>query len=186
MAAILGIRNAGVTCLHVWVSGALRRVGIFSTLYFAGDRQAGQTKYDVHACHERGLRGWCLKIAGRQLKPEAACWSGRQIPRVFCGYSTGIPRKSTSHAFGKAIIRVPMSSVISVKRLHYRCRQAPSAMSDADSAGSHGRAGKALRSAGAGWHEFGSSLRQLVHFLRLRQGLQPQRCKCRQLQVLLI
>ncbi len=37
---------------------------------------------------------------------------------------------------------------------------------------------------GAGWHEFGSSLRQLAHFLRLRQGLQPQRRKCRQLKVL--
>ncbi len=36
----------------------------------------------------------------------------------------------------------------------------------------------------AGWREFGSSSRQLMHFLRLRQGLRSQRRKCRQLNVL--
>ncbi len=36
----------------------------------------------------------------------------------------------------------------------------------------------------AGWREFGSSSRQLMHFLRLRQGLRSQRRMCRQLKVL--
>ncbi|DBA92735.1 TPA: hypothetical protein ACH3X1_002939 [Trebouxia sp. C0004] len=51
-------------------------------------------------------------------------------------------------------------------------------MSDADSAGSHGQ--RLPGPPGAKWREFGSSLRQLMHFLRLRQGLRSQRRMCRQ------